>query len=243
MRQYYTLYKKPKSRPFYSPEEIREFHEVRNRINAKRRMKWGKSSEVSANVLDEFIKYSGHSDPSISAYGERGIKASLSDTFKVSAVLAILLLAREAFKRVKEVIFSTMLEASIIRNVGLITTIPESVKLGLARKIFQIASGKFLSQNRVKKLLIDDYGLDESKADIIALDQSRKYDNAVREAVQVSEGIEKFMWQTMRDEKVRLSHREREGKIYLWNSDDIKPGDEHGCRCISVPIIRRRSSV
>ena len=239
MRQYYTLYKKPKSRPFYSPEEIREFHEVRNRINAKRRRKWGKSSEVSANVLDEFIKYSGHSDPSISAYGERGIKASLSDTFKVSAVLAILLLAREAFKRVKEVIFSTMLEASIIRNVGLITTIPESVKLGLARKIFQIASRGFLSQNRVKKLLMDDYGLDESKADIIALDQSRKYDNVVQEARQVSEGIEEFIWQTMGDEKVRESHKQREGRVYRWDSDDIKPGQEWNCRCSALASIKR----
>ena len=236
----YTLYKKPKSRPFYSPEEIREFHEVRNRINAKRRMKWGKSSEVSANVLDEFIKYSGHFDPSISAYGERGIKASLSDTFKVSAVLAILLLAREAFKRVREVIFSTVLEASIIRNVGLITTIPESVKLGLARKIFQIASGKFLSQNRVKKLLIDDYGLDESKADIIALDQSRKYENAVREASQVSEGIEEFIWDTMKDSKVRPEHRARQGRKYRWDSDDLKPGQAHNCRCSAIPVIISR---
>jgi SPP1 gp7 family putative phage head morphogenesis protein len=57
-------------------------------------------------------------------------------------------------------------------------------------------------------------------------------------------GIEKAIWQTSGDERVRTSHRRLDGKEYDINTgikDDegnwIKPGSEMNCRCISIPVI------
>lgn len=42
---------------------------------------------------------------------------------------------------------------------------------------------------------------------------------------------EYFEWNTMGDERVRPTHEARDGKIYNWDSAEIVPGEEPGCRC------------
>jgi SPP1 gp7 family putative phage head morphogenesis protein len=40
-----------------------------------------------------------------------------------------------------------------------------------------------------------------------------------------------YRWLTIDDEKVRLEHLARQGKIFGWNSADTRPGEEYNCRC------------
>lgn len=40
-----------------------------------------------------------------------------------------------------------------------------------------------------------------------------------------------YIWRTQKDEKVRDSHSDKDGKIFNWDSDDLKPGEDFGCRC------------
>ncbi len=40
-----------------------------------------------------------------------------------------------------------------------------------------------------------------------------------------------FIWRTMEDSKVRSSHQELDGKVFDWESQSQKPGEEYGCRC------------
>ena len=70
-------------------------------------------------------------------------------------------------------------------------------------------------------------------------------------------GVEFYAWQTMRDDRVRSSHRARDGKFYFWNrkepmdvegvlvnpAPDLHPGEDYGCRCLAIPIFRYKKKV
>lgn len=40
-----------------------------------------------------------------------------------------------------------------------------------------------------------------------------------------------YIWRSKDDDKVRPEHADRDDKIFHWNSDEIKPGEDYGCRC------------
>lgn len=48
-------------------------------------------------------------------------------------------------------------------------------------------------------------------------------------------GIEKYRWMTMQDDKVRIEHEQKDGRIFEVE-EDILPGQEFGCRCWAEPI-------
>lgn len=50
----------------------------------------------------------------------------------------------------------------------------------------------------------------------------------------IENGIEHFVWHTMRDDRVRESHAEREGLVFSIN--DELPGEDFNCRCWAEPI-------
>lgn len=43
-------------------------------------------------------------------------------------------------------------------------------------------------------------------------------------------GIEYYIWHTMQDDRVRMEHVEKDGKIFRID-EDVLPGQEFGCRC------------
>lgn len=47
----------------------------------------------------------------------------------------------------------------------------------------------------------------------------------------ISEESECFEWNTMGDERVRETHREKDGQIFTWDNAEIIPGEEVNCRC------------
>lgn len=50
----------------------------------------------------------------------------------------------------------------------------------------------------------------------------------------IENGIEYFVWHTMKDDRVRESHAEREGLVFSIN--DELPGEDFNCRCWAEPI-------
>lgn len=48
-------------------------------------------------------------------------------------------------------------------------------------------------------------------------------------------GIEYYVWHTMQDNRVRMEHIEKDGKIFRVD-EDILPGQEFGCRCWAESI-------
>jgi SPP1 gp7 family putative phage head morphogenesis protein len=61
----------------------------------------------------------------------------------------------------------------------------------------------------------------------------------LNEKRQADLGIDKFVWVTQRDERVRPTHAARDGKIMTWKNPigGILPGEEWNCRCEAEPYL------
>lgn len=80
----------------------------------------------------------------------------------------------------------------------------------------------------------------ESRAMLIARDQTAKLNAGISAARQQAAGITRYEWSTSRDERVRESHRANEGRIFRFDSPPVEtgnPGDDIQCRCVAIPVI------
>lgn len=48
-----------------------------------------------------------------------------------------------------------------------------------------------------------------------------------------------YVWYTLNDDKVRISHTERHGQVFSWDNppEGGHPGEDYGCRCLAVKYI------
>lgn len=82
------------------------------------------------------------------------------------------------------------------------------------------------------------FGVAESRAALIANDQVGKFYGKLNEVRQKHLGIDKYIWRTVGDDRVRLNHREKDGKRYSWDdppADTGHPGEDINCRCYPEP--------
>lgn len=121
-------------------------------------------------------------------------------------------------------------------NVDLITSIPKQYfeKLGDA-----------VGKNMEAGLRFEDLakeverigGVTESRAKLIARDQTSKMNAAFNKTRQTSLGIDRYVWQTSGDERVREEHAANDGEVFRWDRPPVTghPGDDVNCRCVPVP--------
>ena len=83
------------------------------------------------------------------------------------------------------------------------------------------------------------YGVSQRRAQLIARDQVGKLNGDLSMYRQTSTGIESYIWSTSKDQRVRPSHADREGKEFYWNNppEDGHPGKAIYCRCVALPVI------
>ena len=86
--------------------------------------------------------------------------------------------------------------------------------------------------------LMQRLGVSQSRAQLIARDQTGKYFGALTEARHRAAGATKYIWRTAGDERVRPEHAARDGKIYSYDNPPIDghPGIAIRCRCTQSPI-------
>lgn len=100
------------------------------------------------------------------------------------------------------------------------------------------------------KQLQDRSNVSDSRAELIARDQTLKTNASINQARQEDSGIEEYTWSTSLDERVRgnpdgkwpdadPSHYDLEGKVFSWDDppEPGHPGEDYQCRCIAVPYI------
>ena len=82
----------------------------------------------------------------------------------------------------------------------------------------------------------------EKRAALIARDQIGKLNGRLAKERQIRLGITQYQWSTMRDERVRPLHREREGKIFNWDDppSDGHPGTPINCRCSANMLLNNK---
>lgn len=128
------------------------------------------------------------------------------------------------------------------RNVALIKDLPQQLLTQVQERMMQaLALGS--RAEAIRKELVERHGIAENRAALIARDQVGKLVSSLTEARQKKLGITRYRWRTMRDNRVRSHHREREGQEFEWANPpkedpiDGHPGQPIGCRCYAEPII------
>lgn len=134
--------------------------------------------------------------------------------------------------------FIDAIENAISANVDLIESIPVQYHEKLKSKIFYAAqTSKDLDwlEAEIKKL----GEITDRRARRIARDQMSTVNAKINETRQRSLGIEKYIWVTCNDERVRGSHFARHKSRFSWDNPprDGHPGEPIECRCGAHPYI------
>ncbi len=128
-----------------------------------------------------------------------------------------------------------LLSAWTEENASLIKSVPERITQQLLSE-FTTAFTNGTSLRDLTKIVRDKTGLADNRSELIARDQIGKLTGRLDRMRQESVGVQEYIWRTSQDERVRPTHRVRNGKTYRWDSKDIKPGEEIRCRCTSEPV-------
>lgn len=124
-------------------------------------------------------------------------------------------------------------------NVDLITTMNEEYLTRVQRAVSTAVEGGMRAEE-VLRQIPDAAGVSRRKAKMIARDQVAKLTGQLNMMRQQELGLRKYIWRTQRDERVRSSHSQHEGKTFSWDdppADTGHPGQDYQCRCWAEPII------
>lgn len=99
------------------------------------------------------------------------------------------------------------------------------------------------------------YDITDNRAKFIARNEIGNLNAITTKIRQQEAGINFYEWSTSSDERVRESHREKEGKLYYWNRSTpgevngrrinpapaLHPGMDYNCRCVAISILDTES--
>lgn len=160
----------------------------------------------------------------VAKHGRAQLRKQLESGLKISAFSANSL--------VKEDGVEMKLAAFAAENAALITGMSMDVTTQIS-KIATAALNSGASAKSVAREIEDRFGVARSRAKFIAVDQIGKLNGQLSVMRQKSLGCTHFYWQDSDDERVRKSHRARNGKRYPYSKppEGNYPGEEPGCRC------------
>jgi SPP1 gp7 family putative phage head morphogenesis protein len=101
-----------------------------------------------------------------------------------------------------------------------------------------VKAGKSIDQLTQEIERVSDI-LGETRARLIARDQTQKLAGQLNRLRQQSAGIDSYIWQTMEDPAVRPLHKSRNQRAFKWEDPPIDghPGQPIACRCLALPNV------
>ncbi|EGO9358882.1 minor capsid protein [Enterococcus faecalis] len=127
------------------------------------------------------------------------------------------------------------MKAKISENVSYITNIRDDYSQKFEQIIYRgVTSAKSSSEIRDELVKLTEMSL--KRASFIARDQTGTILGKLNSERQKRAGFSAFRWSDSGDERVRDSHRERNGKIYFYANNPLLPGEEYNCRCVAEPV-------
>ncbi len=108
------------------------------------------------------------------------------------------------------------------------------------RKVFDDPSAHLLRVEELKQKLLDLGDVSESRAELIARDQTLKLNGEINKARQTRAGVSEYVWSTSGDERVRPEHAALDGRTFSWDDPvggEAPPGTAFQCRCVAIPVI------
>ncbi len=120
-------------------------------------------------------------------------------------------------------------------NVALIRTIPSRYFDEIETLVMREAADGVRWEELVDGIE-ERYDVSRSRSKIIARDQIGKFYGDLNRVRQTDLGITRFVWRTVRDNRVRPEHADIDGESFAWGSaPDGGPGEAVLCRCYAEP--------
>lgn len=124
------------------------------------------------------------------------------------------------------------------RNIALIKSLVGG-QITDVRTLLEGAEATGLRVEDLRDQIQERFGVSDSRAELIARDQTLKLNGQITQLRQVNAGVEKYVWTTSGDERVREEHAALEGQVISWDDPPSvgHPGEDINCRCTAFPII------
>lgn len=135
-----------------------------------------------------------------------------------------------------------LMETAATRNAGLIKGLSDVT----ITRVQTTVTNSVLTGGTVRDLrkkLTKDFGFADSRAKVIARDQTAKFNSDLNRFRHVQAGITEYIWRTSRDERVRPLHQRLNGATYEYGKptgaeEGLPPGQPIMCRCIAQAIVK-----
>lgn len=122
-------------------------------------------------------------------------------------------------------------------NVGRITGMLDD-QLGKIERVLEDGANHRVETlaKEIRRQCID---VSVSRAELIARDQVLTLNAQITKQRQTNAGVERYVWTTSNDERVREEHQELEGKTFSWDDPPGPghPGEDYQCRCVAFPVL------
>lgn len=107
------------------------------------------------------------------------------------------------------------------------------------RELFEDPSNDGMRVETLAKRLLERGDVSESRAALIARDQTLKLNGQLAQERMQTAGVEGYVWSTSLDERVREEHQALEGQTFTWdNPPEVgHPGQDFQCRCVAIPVV------
>lgn len=141
-------------------------------------------------------------------------------------------------KTIKDAGLSARVKRFTAENVALIKSVPKTYFEQVEKSVLAgMRSGK-----RAPEIADDMEERAEvamSRATLIARDQVLKFNGELNQARQTELGIERYIWRTVKDNRVREEHADLEGETFSWDAppEPGHPGEDYNCRCFAEPLM------
>ena len=149
-------------------------------------------------------------------------------------------LALDVSSVLKQEPIARFMRARVRENVDLIKTIPPRMHEGLKNKLQKELEKNPFDQARMMTLFNEEYKSTGYNLRRITRDQTSKTISGLTQVRHQQLGIDKYTWMTSADDRVRPSHRDNNGKEFLWADPPVAtghPGHDIMCRCVAIPIL------
>ncbi len=133
------------------------------------------------------------------------------------------------------------LENAALRSASLIKGLTDDT----IRRVSQTVINSVLNgipAKDLKRKLGEDFGFADSRAKLIARDQTAKVNSDLNRIRHTQAGITHYVWRTSHDERVRPRHKQLDGITYEYGKETgaeqgLPPGQPIQCRCIAQAIV------
>lgn len=157
-------------------------------------------------------------------FGKRDFKAAIRSAYGVDVV------------RGNEAWLPDTMAAWEAENRALIKSIPANYANRLQGEFVRaVTEGRGLRD--LTRIVRETTGANQKRAALLARDQLGKLTAQLNERRQRDLGVRSFIWATVGDERVRPTHRARNGKEFRYDRPGPRPGAEIRCRCAAKPIL------